>query len=72
MVSERCHFYDGRMFELRRGANFRTEEKAMMWIDIAVAVLLSLRITLFRPVLPQLVDQNHVAWVPEEKDEGQD
>jgi len=60
------------MFELWREANFRTEEKAMMWIDIAVAVLLSLRITLFRQVLPQLVDQDYVPWVSEEKDDGQD
>jgi hypothetical protein len=44
----------------------------MMWIDIAVTVLLTFRIALFRPVLPQLVDPNHDAWLPEGKEEQQD
>ena len=44
----------------------------MMWIDIGVTVLLTLRIALFRPALPQLVDPNHNAWLPEGKDEQQE
>jgi hypothetical protein len=44
----------------------------MMWIDIRVIVLLTLRIALFRPVLPQLVDPNHDACLPEGKDEQQE
>lgn len=44
----------------------------MMWIDIAVTVLLTLRIALFRPALPQLVDPDHDAWFPEGKDEAQE
>ena len=39
----------------------------MMWIDIGVTVLLTLRIALFRPALPQLVDLNDDAWLLEEK-----
>jgi hypothetical protein len=41
----------------------------MMWIDIGVTVLLTLRLALLRPALPQLVDPNNDAWLPEEKDE---
>jgi hypothetical protein len=41
----------------------------MMWIDIGVIVLLTLRISLFRTALPQLVDRNNDAWSPEGKDE---
>jgi hypothetical protein len=37
----------------------------MMWLDIAVTVLLTLRIALFRPALPQLMDPNYDAWLPE-------
>jgi hypothetical protein len=41
----------------------------MMWIDIGVTVLLTLRMALFRPALPLLLDPNNDAWLPEEKDE---
>jgi hypothetical protein len=41
----------------------------MMWIDIGVTVLLTLRLALFSPPLPQLVDPNNNAWLLEEKDE---
>jgi hypothetical protein len=41
----------------------------MMWIDIGVTVLLALRMALFRPALPQLLDPNHDAGSPEESDE---
>ena len=44
----------------------------MMWIDIGVTVLLTLRLALFRPALPQLVDPNNDARLPEEKDEQQE
>jgi hypothetical protein len=44
----------------------------MMWIDIGVTVLLALRIALFRPALPQLVDPNNDARLPEGKDEQQE
>jgi hypothetical protein len=44
----------------------------MMWIDIVVTVLLILRIALFRPALPQLLDPNNDAWLPEGKDEQQE
>jgi hypothetical protein len=44
----------------------------MMWIDIGVTVLLTLRLALFRPSLPRLVDPNSDAWLPEEKDERQE
>ena len=44
----------------------------MMWIDIAVTVLLTLRMALFRPALPQLVDPNHDARLPEGKAEQQE
>jgi hypothetical protein len=37
----------------------------MMWLDIAVTALLTLRIALFRPALPQLTDSNYDAWLPE-------
>jgi hypothetical protein len=39
----------------------------MMWIDIGVTVLLTLRIALFSPALPQLVDPNNDDWLPEGK-----
>ena len=39
----------------------------MMWIDIGVTVLLTLRIAWFRPALPQLVDLNDDAWLLEGK-----
>jgi hypothetical protein len=42
----------------------------MMWIDIGVTVLLTLRIALFTPALPQLVDRNDKAWLPEGKDDS--
>jgi hypothetical protein len=44
----------------------------MMWIDIGVTVLLTLRIALFRPALPQLVDPNYDAWLLEGKDQQQE
>jgi hypothetical protein len=43
----------------------------MMWIDIGVTVLLTLRIALFRPALPQLEASNNDAWLPGGKDEQQ-
>ncbi|RZU38808.1 hypothetical protein [Edaphobacter modestus] len=43
-----------------------------MWIDIGVTVLLTLRIALFRPALPQLLDPDNDAWLPEGKDEEQE
>ncbi|HEY6767540.1 MAG TPA: hypothetical protein VI386_22515 [Candidatus Sulfotelmatobacter sp.] len=46
--------------------------KSMMWIDIAVTVLLTLRLALFRLALPQLVDPNNNAWLRERKDEQQE
>ena len=45
-------------------------EESMMWIDIGVTVLLTLRIALFRPALPQLVDPDRDTWLPEGKDES--
>jgi hypothetical protein len=44
----------------------------MMWIDIGVTVLLTLRIALCRPSLPQLVDPNNDVSLPERKDEQQE
>ena len=44
----------------------------MMWIDIGVTVLLILRIALFIPALPQLVDSNNDALLPERKNEQQE
>jgi hypothetical protein len=44
----------------------------MMWIDIAVTVLLTLRLTLFKPALPQLVNSDNDALLPEGKDEQQE
>jgi hypothetical protein len=41
----------------------------MMWIDIGVTVLLTLRVALFRPALPQLLDPKNDASLPEGKDE---
>jgi hypothetical protein len=41
----------------------------MMWIDIAVTVLLTLRLALYRSVLPQLVEPNNDASLPEGKDD---
>jgi hypothetical protein len=41
----------------------------MMWIDIGVTVLLTLRIALFAPALPQLLDSNNDAWLPEGKEQ---
>jgi hypothetical protein len=43
----------------------------MIWIDIGVALLLTLRITLFRPALPQLLDPIDDAGLLEGKDEQQ-
>jgi hypothetical protein len=40
-----------------------------MWMDIGVSLLLTLRIALFRPTVPQLLDPNDGAWLPEERDE---
>ena len=44
----------------------------MMWIDIGVTVLLTLRIVLFRLALPQLLDPNNDAQLPEGRDEQQE
>jgi hypothetical protein len=44
----------------------------MMWIDIGVTALLTLRLALCRPPLPQLVDSNNDSWLPEGKDEQQE
>ena len=44
----------------------------MMWIDIGVSMLLTLRIALFEPALPQLLDPNNDVWLPERKDEQQE
>ena len=53
-------------------ASARTIEESMMWIDIGVTVLLTLRIALFAPTFPQLLDPNNDAWFPEGKDEQQE
>jgi hypothetical protein len=42
-------------------------EEFMMWIEIAVTVLLTFRIALFRMAHPQLLYSNNDAWLPEEK-----
>jgi hypothetical protein len=44
----------------------------MMWIDIGVTVLLTLRLALFRPDLPELVHPNNDTWLSEGKDEQQE
>jgi hypothetical protein len=44
----------------------------MMWIDIGVTVLLTLRLAVFRPALPRLVDSDNDAWLRERKDEQQE
>jgi hypothetical protein len=36
----------------------------MMWIDIRVTVLLTIRMALFRSALPHLLDANNDAWSP--------
>jgi hypothetical protein len=41
----------------------------MMWMDNGVTLLLTLRIALFRPTVPQLLDPNDDAWLPEGRDE---
>jgi hypothetical protein len=38
-----------------------TKKEESMWLDIAVTVFLTLRIALFRPALPQLMDPNYDA-----------
>ena len=43
----------------------------MMWIDIGVTLLLTLRLALLRPPLPQLVDPNNDAWLLEGNNEQQ-
>jgi hypothetical protein len=43
----------------------------MMWIDIGVTLLLTLRMTLSRVALPQLLDPNADERLPEGKDEQQ-
>jgi hypothetical protein len=42
-----------------------------MWIDIGVSVLLTLRIALFRPALPRLLNPDNDVWLPEGNDEQQ-
>ena len=44
----------------------------MIWIDIGVTVLLTLRTALFRQALPHLLDPNNDACLPEGKDEHQE
>ena len=44
----------------------------MMRIDIGVTVLLTVRMVVFRPALPQLLDPNNEAWLPGRKDEQQE
>jgi hypothetical protein len=44
----------------------------MMWIDIGVTVLLTLRMALFRPALPQLADPDNDDWLPKGRDEQQE
>jgi hypothetical protein len=44
----------------------------MLLIDIGVTALLTLRIALCRPPLPQLVDPNNDVSLPGEKDEQQE
>jgi hypothetical protein len=44
----------------------------MMWIDVGVTVLMSLRMVLFRPALPQLTDPNHDVYLLEREDERQE
>jgi hypothetical protein len=44
----------------------------MMWIDIGVTVLLTLRIVLFRLALPQFLDPTNDARLPEGRDEQQE
>jgi hypothetical protein len=41
----------------------------MMWIDIGVTVLLTLRIALFRLAHPQLLYPNDDAWLPRENEQ---
>jgi hypothetical protein len=41
----------------------------MMWIDITVTLLMTLRIALCRPELPHLVDSSNDASLSEGKDE---
>jgi hypothetical protein len=44
----------------------------MMWVDIGVTVLLTLRIVLFRPALPHLLNPNNDACLSGGKDEQQE
>jgi hypothetical protein len=53
-------------------ASARTLGEVHDVIDIGVTLLLTLRLALFRPALPQLVDPNNDAWLPEEKNERQE
>jgi|HubBroStandDraft_3_1064219.scaffolds.fasta_scaffold1235036_2 hypothetical protein len=41
----------------------------MMWLEIGVTVLVTLRMALLRPALPQLEDPTNDAWLPEGEDE---
>jgi hypothetical protein len=41
----------------------------MMWIDIGVTLLLTLRLALLRPPLPQLMDPKKDAWLMQGKNE---
>jgi hypothetical protein len=43
----------------------------MIWIDIGVSVLLTLRIALCKPALPRLLDPNNECLVAGGKDEQQ-
>jgi hypothetical protein len=44
----------------------------MIWFDVAVSLLLTLRIALFRPALPRLLDPNNDVWLPDRKNEQQE
>jgi hypothetical protein len=44
----------------------------MLWIDIGVTLLLTLRVALSRQALPPLLDPNNDAWLPEGKGKQQE
>ena len=53
-------------------ASAEQQEEFMVWIDIGMTILLTLRILLFRLAHPQLLDPNNDAWSTEEKAEQQE
>jgi hypothetical protein len=44
----------------------------MIWFDVAVTLVLTLRIALFRPALPRQLDPNNDVRLPERKNERQE